>query len=131
MGKSIRSASPTRRPEPAVAPLKVTIGILCFNQVDLIGSVIESARQQTREADEIPVSYTHLRAHETVLDLVCRLLLEKKNKQNNNTHTHTQKKKQNTNKTSHAMNKTVTQKKKSANNIHRHNTTTIYNIRIT
>ena len=27
------------------------------------------------------VSYTHLRAHETVLDLVCRLLLEKK-KQN-------------------------------------------------
>ena len=27
----------------------------------------------------ISVSYTHLRAHETVLDLVCRLLLEKKN----------------------------------------------------
>ena len=25
-----------------------------------------------------PVSYPHLRAHETVLDLVCRLLLEKK-----------------------------------------------------
>ena len=32
------------------------------------------------------VSYTHLRAHETVLDLVCRLLLEKKT----TTHTHTQ-----------------------------------------
>ena len=33
------------------------------------------------------VSYTHLRAHETVLDLVCRLLLEKKkthNTQNTN-----------------------------------------------
>ena len=28
--------------------------------------------------DTAPVSYTHLRAHETVLDLVCRLLLEKK-----------------------------------------------------
>ena len=28
--------------------------------------------------DPSPVSYTHLRAHETVLDLVCRLLLEKK-----------------------------------------------------
>ena len=26
-----------------------------------------------------PVSYTHLRAHETVLDLVCRLLLDIKN----------------------------------------------------
>ena len=25
-----------------------------------------------------PVSYTHLRAHKTVLDIVCRLLLEKK-----------------------------------------------------
>ena len=30
------------------------------------------------EAPHTPVSYTHLRAHETVLDLVCRLLLEKK-----------------------------------------------------
>ena len=29
------------------------------------------------------VSYTHLRAHETVLDLVCRLLLEKKQKNSN------------------------------------------------
>mgnify|MGYP003381579741 CR=1 FL=1 len=29
-------------------------------------------------AGNLPVSYTHLRAHETVLDLVCRLLLEKK-----------------------------------------------------
>ena len=31
------------------------------------------------ESEQVqPVSYTHLRAHETVLDLVCRLLLEKK-----------------------------------------------------
>ena len=30
------------------------------------------------------VSYTHLRAHETVLDLVCRLLLEKKKKKQHN-----------------------------------------------
>ena len=28
--------------------------------------------------DATAVSYTHLRAHETVLDIVCRLLLEKK-----------------------------------------------------
>ena len=33
----------------------------------------------------MPVSYTHLRAHETVLDLVCRLLLEKKQKQRRQT----------------------------------------------
>ena len=31
-----------------------------------------------RSARSDAVSYTHLRAHETVLDLVCRLLLEKK-----------------------------------------------------
>ena len=36
-----------------------------------------------------PVSYTHLRAHETVLDLVCRLLLEKKQQEKkNNRSTH-------------------------------------------
>ena len=34
------------------------------------------------------VSYTHLRAHETVLDLVCRLLLEKKKEHNTQSHTH-------------------------------------------
>ena len=35
------------------------------------------------------VSYTHLRAHETVLDLVCRLLLEKKkNNKSNLIHVH-------------------------------------------
>ena len=31
------------------------------------------------------VSYTHLRAHETVLDIVCRLLLEKKKTRLNQT----------------------------------------------
>ena len=42
---------------------------------------------------EAPVSYTHLRAHETDSYLVCRLLLEKKKKQK----TTTTKKKINTN----------------------------------
>ena len=32
------------------------------------------------------VSYTHLRAHETVLDIVCRLLLEKKNDNKSSKH---------------------------------------------
>mgnify|MGYP002682001635 CR=1 FL=1 len=36
------------------------------------------------KALRIAVSYTHLRAHETVLDLVCRLLLEKKNTTHSN-----------------------------------------------
>ena len=37
--------------------------------------IIETKKAQ--EARINTVSYTHLRAHETVLDLVCRLLLEK------------------------------------------------------
>ena len=55
-----------------------------------IGSKVSRARQQDYEVDaqhlkkELeeakPVSYTHLRAHETRHDLVCRLLLEKKKK---------------------------------------------------
>ena len=39
---------------------------------------LEGKKLSTQKA----VSYTHLRAHETVLDLVCRLLLEKKTKHN-------------------------------------------------
>ena len=45
-------------------------------------SVLEAIRMLLRREDaetDDAVSYTHLRAHETVLDLVCRLLLEKKN----------------------------------------------------
>ena len=51
---------------------------------DLVGAVEESKvihlhGNANREASRLAtVSYTHLRAHETVLDLVCRLLLEKK-----------------------------------------------------
>ena len=54
----------------------------------LLGQVLElRARSQTSSTIKellglAPVSYTHLRAHETVLDLVCRLLLEKKNNYN-------------------------------------------------
>ena len=40
---------------------------------------LEIAETPTSKGDLAKtVSYTHLRAHETVLDLVCRLLLEKK-----------------------------------------------------
>ena len=38
----------------------------------------EAVNDSTAQTVQEPVSYTHLRAHETVLDLVCRLLLEKK-----------------------------------------------------
>ena len=51
---------------PTLASLAIVIAIIT-------ASVVISLRA-TRGA----VSYTHLRAHETVLDIVCRLLLEKK-----------------------------------------------------
>src|SRR5665811_2632872 len=40
--------------------------------------ITRSVKEQVNAVNA--VSYTHLRAHETVLDLVCRLLLEKKKK---------------------------------------------------
>src|SRR5665811_2580045 len=41
--------------------------------------LIDQSKYFAFEVDDIDtVSYTHLRAHETVLDLVCRLLLDKK-----------------------------------------------------
>ena len=45
-------------------------GLLEIHQADSLGRTWQEA-----------VSYTHLRAHETVLDLVCRLLLAKKKTQ--------------------------------------------------
>ena len=51
----------------------------------ILGSDLVKTLFDGKDADAIAktvsinaVSYTHLRAHETVLDLVCRLLLEKK-----------------------------------------------------
>ena len=61
--------------------------------LDIKGEVISENRLVLTIFSFIPVSYTHLRAHETVLDIVCRLLLEKnkqtkKKKKNTTTHTH-------------------------------------------
>ena len=46
--------------------------------IDATGVMIDKLNDPENEFDHGTVSYTHLRAHETVLDLVCRLLLEKK-----------------------------------------------------
>ena len=53
------------------------IGFLSPWRDELAGVVVESTYNWYWL---VAVSYTHLRAHETVLDLVCRLLLEKKKK---------------------------------------------------
>ena len=49
----------------AMAQISSAFDVPWYTHVDVLG-------------ERGPVSYTHLRAHETVLDLVCRLLLEKK-----------------------------------------------------
>src|SRR5664280_3126569 len=51
---------------------------------DRIQQAVARAERGAQPPAVLPVSYTHLRAHETVLDLVCRLLLEKKKKKNKN-----------------------------------------------
>ena len=48
------------------------------------GSIVFSEKDEFIYDEMIvPVSYTHLRAHETGRNLVCRLLLEKKKKEKN------------------------------------------------
>ena len=49
----------------------------CRDQQDAGGCTEQEGKNVPISGIEA-VSYTHLRAHETVLDLVCRLLLEKK-----------------------------------------------------
>src|SRR5665811_2627971 len=63
--------TPTRGPVRTTAPAGRSAG-------PPIGA--RTTKALPRGTVSIPVSYTHLRAHETVLDLVCRLLLEKKKK---------------------------------------------------
>ena len=51
---------------------------LCGNANTQVQIITVSCPKFDLALRKTPVSYTHLRAHETVLDLVCRLLLEKK-----------------------------------------------------
>src|SRR5450756_2726690 len=61
----------------ASLPAEVVRGF--FMQVATESTMMRSGRTlMARITIDEPVSYTHLRAHETRHDLVCRLLLEKK-----------------------------------------------------
>ena len=51
---------------------------IAMNDLRVVVQVEDLITSCLREPIVHPVSYTHLRAHETVLDIVCRLLLEKK-----------------------------------------------------
>ena len=69
------------RPEP-IQPAVQALGQLVaafggLAQTGDVGAFVASI-QAIDWGGALAVSYTHLRAHETVLDVVCRLLLEKK-----------------------------------------------------
>eukprot|EP00656_Telonema_subtile_P020633 TRINITY_DN2171_c0_g1_i1.p1 TRINITY_DN2171_c0_g1~~TRINITY_DN2171_c0_g1_i1.p1 ORF type:complete len:313 (+),score=101.55 TRINITY_DN2171_c0_g1_i1:131-1069(+) len=50
-----------------------------YAEIQVVDEIYDTEAAEKMGINSIgPVSYTHLRAHETVLDLVCRLLLEKK-----------------------------------------------------
>src|SRR5665811_2429767 len=66
-----------RTPRRPAGPASRTPSVPDADGTIAIGDV--AWRERAQVEGRIPVSYTHLRAHETVLDLVCRLLLEKKN----------------------------------------------------
>ena len=56
--------------------------------IGMVGGQVLDIQAENKDIDlaTLPVSYTHLRAHETVLDLVCRLLLEKNKTKHLQTH---------------------------------------------
>ena len=56
-------------------PIQVTTGKVVSQEIP---AFIQTTGSLIADETSDAVSYTHLRAHETVLDLVCRLLLEKK-----------------------------------------------------
>ena len=53
-------------------------GLVVGERLPELDALRGARRAQVLLHPRLPVSYTHLRAHETVLDLVCRLLLEQK-----------------------------------------------------
>src|SRR5450756_2046233 len=60
-----------------LCPAIINTNIICDGRINLRDDRGESAKAPIQEY-YTTVSYTHLRAHETRHDLVCRLLLEKK-----------------------------------------------------
>ena len=69
---------------PALLSTLWIVVMINMLKADILSLYIPGALDELANfVGDTPVSYTHLRAHETVLDLVCRLLLEKKKDRRN------------------------------------------------
>ena len=55
-------------------------GLFPYGSLEELSRSMKLHLHMGRRVRRVPVSYTHLRAHETGRNLVCRLLLEKKKK---------------------------------------------------
>ena len=64
----------TTQPLWRVPLTRTLVLFLCFTSASLASVSVH----KSIECSCVAVSYTHLRAHETLMNLVCRLLLEKK-----------------------------------------------------
>ena len=83
----LRTHARAQAPPQAVATVaEIRQAQAALEEIPMGDGVLRTAGELARETRRHPaillgpVSYTHLRAHETVLDLVCRLLLENKKK---------------------------------------------------
>ncbi len=79
-----RRQTSSRRSSTAQSSTRMSSGGTWLSRCDPIYSLAKmlarnAAGSKETELGVLSVSHTHLRAYETVLDLVCRLLLEKKN----------------------------------------------------
>ena len=90
-GRALEMAASIREQATGLAQVNLAV-----NEMDrtthqnsaMVEEATRASHDLSTQAAELntPVSYTHLRAHETVLDPVCRLLLEKQNSSRTRTH---------------------------------------------
>src|SRR5659263_634849 len=78
-GQTIAIVGPTGAGKTTLANLLLRFYEVDGGRITLDGVDVRDMRRENLRAEfgMVPVSYTHLRAHETRHDLVCRLLLEK------------------------------------------------------
>src|SRR5678815_4204202 len=67
--------APTRATSDSADPQVKFVRSILGSTEDVWGSTFQAGGKQYEQPKLVPVSYTHLRAHETPEHLVCRLLL--------------------------------------------------------